>query len=917
MITWLQTFIEKRGKWFFILLLLVVIMSFVPYISPTGASSLDFFPGCSANSQVEKDDYYGQNWNDPSVYSSLRVKSRVSGSFGTSTQPSQYARFEIQRKVYEEQISDPNEQERLSVKLLMETKIALLEAADAWGLPLFSSSNQAMEQTLQSFVVKKIQERLDDKNQFDAAKYEQAIKQIATSLTMKPSEVKEALFEDFRADQVDNVLREGGFALPLEAMLDFRENDLLWTFEAVSLDKESFQPEPIPFARIQFNGLPEPGTTLGLKYEDTALTFTFLETSPEKDANGSNVGVPLGTGETKEAKIAATRDNLLEALKKTDLNYEISPMEGNASTASVGLALSLPSEGAPTEMPEVNASTSVLSISNELHDELKAFYDERKDEVDLFQDPARTGITILEFANSQYVNQAPAPNELEIRNYWKLHKDEFFKTSPAPAPATKPSEDLPELEKEGEQGPFGKRGESVRKSRVPKKKEPPEEKPAPATPEEKPSQQKEKPVPVAPEEKKESPDKPSNTGPETVQPADPDPKPKVPEPVPVDPRQIPPTQDQNASSLNKAIPPKPDGQSPVAKVPLTFEEARPQIIERLLEASRAREEKNAAGIAKNKATKFIDELHALSKKLLAGGVDPLQARQDNQVTNLIKQYQLQERKVLFTDQEIDTYSLLFGLDRKALNDMLKLSSRRFHSEAKYETRQGIAVLLLDARLESQPIQFKDLDFRVLLREFRTNRKKEAFQKLGDEIAESLRNSLEEGGALEEISAKVDSRLSYHSFQATNEPSLSRDFKKHRTQLLVRLVNGHEKLKNLNESLGERNATDAEQAQIEQQEILTKELQDNQGEINNDKNLADDLLEHAKDPTTNVGEITRMYPGVKSNSGVFVLLTEIILEIDPEESDLVEAQVKNLEGRRSIESRENLLRDWIAKGRSNP
>ena len=913
MITWLQNFIEKRGKWFFILLLLVVIVSFVPYISPTGESSLDFFPGCSANSQLEKDDFYGQNWNDPRVYNALRVKSQVSGFFGTSPQPSQYAQFEIQRKIYEEKISDSNEQERLSVKLFMETKIALLQAADTWGLPSFASSSEAMEQTLRSFILEKIQARLSDPGEFDAAKYEQAIKQIATPLKMKPSEVKEFLFDDFRADQVDKVLRGGGFALPVEAKIDLRENDLLWTFEAVSIDKESFQPDPVPFARIQFNGLPEPGTTLGLKYEDASLTFTFLEASPQKDANGSNLVVLLGTGETKDDKIAATRDNLVNALDKTGLEFEVHPVEGNASSASVGLALSLPSEGAPSVMPDVNASTDLLSISNELDDELRQYFEERAGE---FMEPAQTGITILEFANSDYFDPPPVPSEQAIRAHWELHKDEFTKPAPIPAPAPKPtpapeikqSEKLPKLEKEGEQGPLGKPGESVRKSRVPKKEEAPEEKP---------SQQKGKPVPAAPEDKKESPKEPSKKGPEPVQPSKPDPATNVPKSVtPVDSN----AQDQNASNLNKPVTSKPDGQSPIARVPLTFEEARTQIIERLLEADRAVEEKKAAGKAKAKATQFIDDLHALSKKLVAGGSDPLKARQDDQVTNLIKRYQLKEHPVFFTDEEIDTYSLLFGLDPKALNDMLKLSPRRFHSEAKYATRQGIAVLLLDARIEPQPMRYEDQlkknTFREFLGNFRTNRKNKAFQELGDEIAKSLTKSLEEGGALEEISEKVDSRLSYHTFEATNESSLRRDFTKRGNQLLIRQTNAQQKLNNLKESVGDRNATDSETAQIEQQEALIKELQDNQVEINNDNTLASELFEHAKDSTTKVGELTQMVTGAQSDSGIFVFLKEIILEIDPEESALVEDLLNNMEQRRSSLSRENILRDWISKGRSN-
>ena len=86
MITWLQTLIEKRGKWLFIVLLAVVIVSFVPYISPTGSSSLDFF---SDDPYSKRDSYFNYDWNDPNDLAELAIAYQASSIFGTVAVPSQ------------------------------------------------------------------------------------------------------------------------------------------------------------------------------------------------------------------------------------------------------------------------------------------------------------------------------------------------------------------------------------------------------------------------------------------------------------------------------------------------------------------------------------------------------------------------------------------------------------------------------------------------------------------------------------------------------------------------------------------------------------------------------------------------------------------------------------------------------------
>jgi len=86
MITALQHFISKKGKFVFILLLLLVIVSFVLYLSQ-GSSVFDLM----SDGGREKKEFYGYDWNDPDQRRFLNVTSRAAGSVGVLVSPIQEA----------------------------------------------------------------------------------------------------------------------------------------------------------------------------------------------------------------------------------------------------------------------------------------------------------------------------------------------------------------------------------------------------------------------------------------------------------------------------------------------------------------------------------------------------------------------------------------------------------------------------------------------------------------------------------------------------------------------------------------------------------------------------------------------------------------------------------------------------------
>ena len=83
MITSLQNFISSKGKFVFVLLLILVVVSFVLYLSQ-GSSVFDLFP----DPNHQRKEFYGYDWNDPDQRRYLNVASRVSADFGAVVSPS-------------------------------------------------------------------------------------------------------------------------------------------------------------------------------------------------------------------------------------------------------------------------------------------------------------------------------------------------------------------------------------------------------------------------------------------------------------------------------------------------------------------------------------------------------------------------------------------------------------------------------------------------------------------------------------------------------------------------------------------------------------------------------------------------------------------------------------------------------------
>ena len=96
MITALQNFISKKGKFVFVLLLIVVVFSFVLYLAQ-GTSIFDLLP----DPNREKKEFYSHDLNDPDEMRFLSIENRVASDFGAVIPPLVESMEEADKKFFE------------------------------------------------------------------------------------------------------------------------------------------------------------------------------------------------------------------------------------------------------------------------------------------------------------------------------------------------------------------------------------------------------------------------------------------------------------------------------------------------------------------------------------------------------------------------------------------------------------------------------------------------------------------------------------------------------------------------------------------------------------------------------------------------------------------------------------------------
>lgn len=468
MITALQNFISRRGKFIFIPLLLVIVVAFVLYLSQ-GASVFDFLP----DSQRQTEEFYGHDLKDPTQFRQLSAENQLAADFGSVIGPVggamqdadenflQYMQSELQSMfsstspdsdrsrmqfLFQAIQSWPYQPNRLKVRRIsqsglygpdfsqasLKAKLAMNAQGESWGfLPLANNIPTANKYFTQWLASIDPALGLEDNRTT-------IFEEVGRRRGFNARGVESVLYSYFRSALIEDVYTIGGFVLDGEAEIDLRINDFAWDAEALSITLEDLNESIIPLATLSLQSLPKEGDSFSVSYGAQQKTFVF--SARAEDDNSSNVTVQL------IGDVVAQSVTLAAVIEKADLGF-------SARVAGAGvLSLSPDPTRLPNAFPTFVSSSAGLVVSGQLDEDFRAFHEERKNDED-FAEPARTFATVLTLRNKDYLSLPPAPDEAYMRSYFENNKASFDLAPPPPPP---PPPGVDANSSAGEKGPVGK-----------------------------------------------------------------------------------------------------------------------------------------------------------------------------------------------------------------------------------------------------------------------------------------------------------------------------------------------------------------------------------------------------------------------------------------------------------------------------
>ena len=410
MITALQNFISKQSKVLFPVLLIVIIVSFVLYLSQ-GSSVFDLLP----DPNREPNELYGVDLNDPDQRRLINMSNRVAADFGAIISPAddifeKADRQFLQNMQTQLQAAFQANQENIDRNALQQmfgfmqqwpnlprfvkvreiarsginnfeffessshSKISLDGQADSWGfLPLHLNHpriNLRFDEFLKSL----------DPSLKDEANRTRALQFTGQRRGFSARDTETILYSHFRAIQVDRIFNEGGLSLPKEGELDLHAEQFAWDAEALSIQLSDLNLSNPPIAKVELTGNMDAKSELVINYAGIKTVFEFSEKA--KDQNGTRIFVKL------EEDTPSSLQALKEAVQEQHLAL-VSDIEGNQ------LVLTPKIDELPVAKPIIS-STSAIKVQLDLEEELIAYHDENKLE-SVFAEPARTFATSLTF----------------------------------------------------------------------------------------------------------------------------------------------------------------------------------------------------------------------------------------------------------------------------------------------------------------------------------------------------------------------------------------------------------------------------------------------------------------------------------------------------------------------------------------
>ena len=464
MITALQNFISKQSKFLFPILLVVIVVSFVLYLSQ-GSSVFDLLPDPTR----EKKELYGVDLNDPDQRRLITLSNRVASDFGAIISPTDEAMEKADRQFLENLQSQiqaafqanqedidrnalqrlfgfmqqwPNLPKPLKVREIArsglydfefsesssQSKITLDGQADSWGFLPLSINHPKINLRFDDFL------RSLDPGMSEEANRTRAMQFVGQRHGFTARDTETILYSQFRALQVDQTYSQGGLALSKEAELDLHGEQFAWDAEVISIEVDDLNLSDPSMAELTLSDKIQAGDTLSISYGNQDITFEF--SAEPKDKNGSVRYVPVASA------IAQSVEALQKAIDEENFGF-VTSIKGKA------LSLHPVREKLPSAKPSFSSESDAVSISGTLDEALVSYHEENKLEA-VFEEPSRTFATALTFASNDYLQLPPAPDEARMLAYFERNKEQFAPPAPPPVVDLNTSED-----KKGEKGPVG------------------------------------------------------------------------------------------------------------------------------------------------------------------------------------------------------------------------------------------------------------------------------------------------------------------------------------------------------------------------------------------------------------------------------------------------------------------------------
>lgn len=652
-------------------LLILVIIAFVT-ITDSGQSMWDHV---LSDDQIEKQEFYGYDLNDPEQRRSLNLQNRVASDFGVIVGPVGEAmekaeveyyqvmqaqlqnafranRGEIDQSrltlLFQEFQSWPNQPKgykvrRIAMSGLYDTdfsessiraKLAMDAQADAWGLLPLQENIPAANDSFREFLAGINPILAVEENRTSA------FENVGRLRGFKARGVEGIVYSHFRASAVDEIYQDAGFVLKEEAKMDLRLNDFAWDAEALSLGLDDLGDTGPFLAKLAVSELPKTGDALTISYGDQKRNFICVEQL--SDLNSSDIQFLRGKD------VAAFLKNLSESIEKEDLGFSASVVE------STTLVFSPDESRLPVSFPSFQSSSPALTFSGELVEPLKAFHEERKNE-DVFAEPSRTLASMVTFRSKDFFDASKPPDEARMRSYFERNKEFFdLPPPPPPAPLLTPEANATSVPPEGEQGPVGQNETNA-------------------------------------------------TGVVDLLPA------------------LVPDADLNVTKTKE----------------LAFEDVREEVRQRIIEGDRINAERDAQGEARKRALDFLIAVNDLGDELRSKYSSYDQLRNSVELNKLIEDAGGVRVPVDFSEKEMEGLVQGIGLEKKAvLEEVASLTEKKFFSRSR-KTRDGYAVFLLTGKKEKGPGSFADASFSVLFQEYARQFRSDEFVKLADRTSEGL------------------------------------------------------------------------------------------------------------------------------------------------------------------------------------